>query len=143
MNNTQILWPVLIQITLTIMVFLLLAVRKARAIKDGGVDRKKTALHNDAWPDEVLKVSNNLQNQFQTPVLFYALCFALIHAGAVSISSLLLAWGYVLSRIIHAYIHTGSNYVPMRFRMFLLGFVMLLVMTGILAKQLILGTLLT
>ena len=143
MNNTLILWPVLVQITLTIVVFLMLAVRKARAITAGGIDRKKTALDNDAWPDEVLKVSNNLKNQFQTPVLFYVLTFALIQAGAVSTTALALAWGYVVSRIVHAYIHTGSNYVPMRFRMFLLGFVMLMLMTGILAKQLILGAMMT
>jgi hypothetical protein len=136
MNATLILWPVLVQITLTIVIFLLLGVRKAKAIKAGGVDREKTALHNDAWPDEVLKVSNNLQNQFQTPVLFYALSFAFLHAGTVSVTVLSLAWAYAVLRIVHAYVHVTSNYVPMRFRLFLLSFTMLMAMTVILAKQL-------
>lgn len=136
MNATLILWPVLIQISLTIVIFFLLAVAKAKAIKAGDVDREKAALHNDAWPDEVLKVSNNLQNQFQTPVLFYALSFAFLHVGTISVTALLLAWGYVVTRIAHAFVHVTSNYVPMRFRLFLLGFVMLVVMSIILAKQL-------
>jgi hypothetical protein len=139
MNATLILWPVLVQISLTIVIFLLLAVAKRKAIKAGGFDRGKTALHNDAWPDAVLKVSNNLQNQFQTPVLFYALSFAFLNLGTVSITVLALAWGYAIMRIGHAYVHVTSNYVPMRFRLFVLGFVMLTVMTVILAKQMVFG----
>ena len=136
MNTTLILWPVLVQIALTIVIFLLLAVRKSKAIKAGGVDRNKTALHNDAWPDEVLQVSNNLQNQFQTPVLFYALSFAFLHVGTISMTVLSLAWAYAIFRIIHAYVHVTSNFVPMRFRFFLLGFAMLMAMSVILANQL-------
>jgi hypothetical protein len=52
---------------------------------------------------------------------------------------LALAWGYAIMRIGHAYVHVTSNYVPMRFRLFLLGFVMLFVMTVILAKQMVYG----
>jgi len=137
MNATLILWPVLIQISLTMAIFLLLAVAKRKAIKAGGFDREKTALHNDAWPDGVLKVSNNLQNQFQTPVIFYALSFAFLHLGTISITILALAWGYAVTRIGHAYVHVTSNYVPMRLRLFLLGFVMLLIMTVLLAKQMV------
>jgi len=136
MNATLILWPVLTQISLTIVIFFLMARAKAKAIKAGNVDREKAALHNDAWPDDVLKISNNLQNQFQTPVLFYALSFAFLHAGTISITVLSLAWGYVVTRIVHAYVHVTSNYVPMRFRFFLLGFVMLVIMTIIFAKEL-------
>ena len=73
MNASTILLPLLVQISLTLIMFLLLGVRKTKAIKAGGVDRKATALNNSAWPEDVVKVSNNIANQFQTPVLFYVI----------------------------------------------------------------------
>lgn len=128
MNPNLIFWPVLAQITLTFVVFTRLGVEKSRAMKSGGVDMNKTALDNDAWPDNVLKVSNNLRNQFQLPVLFFTLCLVFFSLDAITTVVLSLAWAFVISRIIHAWIHMGSNYVPARFRVFLFGIVMLIVM---------------
>lgn len=137
MDSTLILWPVIIQIILTISLFLVLGARKAKAIKSGGVDREMTALNNDAWPDDVRKVSNNIQNQFQTPILFYVLSIAFVVTNTVSVTVLALAWGYAVSRIIHAYVHTSSNYVPVRFKVFIAGFLCLIGLTGILATHLL------
>lgn len=137
MNAALALWPVLVQVTLTLSVFIVMGARKGKAIKTGLVDREKAALDNSAWPDEVLKASNNIQNQFQTPILFYALVFAFIVTQTVSMTVLVLAWVYVISRLIHAYVHTGSNYVPVRFRVFIVGVVTLIIMSGILASNLI------
>ncbi len=47
------------------------------------MDLTLTALDNDAWPDEVRKVSNNIRKQFQVPVLFYVLVLALYVLGYV------------------------------------------------------------
>ena len=137
MNAALALWPVLVQVTLTLSVFIVMGARKGKAVKAGLVDRKKAALDNSAWPDEVLKVSNNIQNQFQTPILFYVLVFAFVATQTVSMTVLVLAWVYVISRLIHAYIHTGSNYVPARFRVFIVGVVTLIIMSGVLASSLI------
>jgi hypothetical protein len=136
LNNNLILWPVLVQIWLTLMIFVLLARRKAKAIKQGEVDRKKTALHSDAWPDFVLQVSNNIQNQFQTPVLFYVMCFAFILSEGVTWLVLVFAWLYVASRLGHAYIHINSNYVPLRLRLFLLSTACLIIMAILLTAKL-------
>ncbi|WP_342631573.1 MAPEG family protein [Marinobacter alkaliphilus] len=54
--------------------FIMLGVRKARAVKTGKVNRHQAALDNRVWPEEVVKVSNNIANQFEAPVLFYVLC---------------------------------------------------------------------
>lgn len=137
MNSTLILGPVLVQIILTIAIFFILGVRKTRAIKAGGVDREKAALDNGAWPDDVRKASNNIQNQFQTPVLFYALALAFLMMNSVTMIILSLSWAYAISRLVHAYVHIHSNYVPARFRLFLLGFAMIIALTVILAMQLI------
>jgi|GEM_PF-5567652 len=44
MNSSQIFWPVLAQVFLTLVMFILLGVRKARAIKAGGVNRQQAAM---------------------------------------------------------------------------------------------------
>ncbi|MFT6311461.1 MAG: hypothetical protein ACJAQS_001835 [Porticoccus sp.] len=131
MSQNLIYGPVLAQIVLTFCVFILLARRKAADIKAGIADRGKSALDNKAWSEPVVKVSNNIDNQFQTPVLFYALCFVLAQLGAVTAVSLGLAWFYAVSRYLHMFVHTGSNHVPHRMPLFLGGVLALMVMTGL------------
>jgi hypothetical protein len=136
MDPKQIFWPVLVQILLTIVGFMLMGVQKAKAVKANDVDMTKTALNNDAWPEYVMKVTNNVRNQFQVPLLFYVLCFVFYNINAVTTTVLYLAWAFVITRIIHAYIHMSSNYVPARFRVFTLGFVILVVMAIFAAEAL-------
>ncbi len=131
MNFSSLFLPVLTQITLTLVMFIILGLRKGRAIKAGGVDRNKAALDNSAWPEDVVKVSNNIANQFQLPNLFYVLCLFFYITNSVSSVVLVLAWIYALCRIVHAYIHINSNYVPARYRVFLISCVTLIVMTAL------------
>jgi hypothetical protein len=139
MDPEQIFLPVIVQISITIGGFMLLGIRKAKALKAGGVDTSKTPLNNDAWPDNVLMVSNNVRNQFQVPVLFYVLCFLFYSINAVTSTVIYLAWAFVVTRIIHAYIHMSSNNVLARFRAFALGFVIMVIMTIYAAKALLAG----
>jgi hypothetical protein len=121
MNSNHIIWPVLAQILLTLIMFIVLGVRKAKAVKAGEVNRQQAALNNRVWPEDVVKVSNNIANQFEVPVLFYVLCLVLYSINAVGMVAIVLAWLFVLSRFAHAYVHLGSNYVPMRRRLFVVG----------------------
>ena len=133
MTSNMILLPALAQVLLTLVVYAALAVAKSRAIKDGLVDLDRRALHDDAWPDSVMKISNNIRNQFELPVLFYALTiilWQLRETGGVAQS---LAWLFVASRLVHACIHIGSNYVPARRKIFMFGCVVVLAMTGVAA----------
>ena len=75
MNSNLIIWPVLAQVILTWLIFIILGIRKAKDVKTGNVVRSKVALDNKAWSVDVIKVSNNIANQFQTPILFYVLSF--------------------------------------------------------------------
>ena len=129
MNPALIFLPVLAEVILTLVVFVAMTVAKSRAMKRGEVDLERRALHKDAWPDYVLKLSNNIANQFETPVLFYAVSFVLWALRAVDAVTLSLASAYVVTRIVHAFVHTGSNYVPVRKRVFTLGVVIILAMT--------------
>ena len=133
MPNNMLLLPVLAQVLLTIFLYVALAVAKGRALKAGLVDLERRALHDDAWPESVMKINNNIRNQFEVPILFYVLALMLWQlADASSLTlALALAWLFVASRIVHAWIHTHSNYVPARRRVFTIGAVVVLAMAAV------------
>lgn len=122
--------PVLVQISLTLFMFLLLGKRKSAALRAGVVDAKKTALDNKAWPEDVVKVSNNIDNQFQAPVIFYVLCLLFYVTENVSTPVVVMAWIYALSRLVHGFVHVSSNFVPARLGAFTVSIVTLMIMTA-------------
>jgi hypothetical protein len=124
MNRNQIFGPVLLQVLLTLAIYVLLVRAKVRAMKAGQVNMERRALHDDAWPESVMKINNNIRNQFEVPVLFYAVCFALWALDAVGLVAVVAAWLFAASRIVHAYIHIVPNYVPVRRRVFTVGWVL-------------------
>ncbi len=126
MNVELIFVPVLAHIMLIFMVYIYLGVVKSRAVKEGSVDRKLAALNTKAWPEDVVKVSNNLANQFESPIIFYVLSIIYFITDNVSGVIIVLMSLYVLSRYIHAYIHVTTNYVPNRYKFFLIGVLTLL-----------------
>lgn len=135
MNVDLIFVPVLAHMVLIFMLYIYLGVMKSRAVKEGSVDRKQAALNTKAWPEYVVKVSNNLANQFESPILFYTLSIIYFITNNVSGIIIMLMSIYVLSRYIHAYIHVTSNYVPYRFKCFLFGVLILLGLTiGLILK---------
>lgn len=137
MQHGSILLPLLVQVLLTLLLYAALAVAKARAVKAGQVDSDRRALHDDAWPESVMKINNNIRNQFQLPVLFYVLVVLLWQLGESGVLVQTLAWLFVGSRIAHAWVHTHSNYVPVRRRVFAFGWLVLVVMLAITLRALI------
>jgi hypothetical protein len=136
-NAKLILWPILAQVFLILMMYIVLGARKAKAVKARAVDLKVTALNNKAWPEDVLKVSNNIDNQFEIPTVFFVLCLLFASLGQIDAVVISLAWGFVFSRFVHAYVHINSNYVPLRMRVFAIGCVILLILTLLAAWRLL------
>jgi len=136
-NSRLILIPVLVQVFLTIAVYLLLNLAKARAKRRGEVDLERRALHDDAWPDSVVKINNNIRNQFEVPVLFFVLSFTFLALNAVTLPVLVLASLFVLSRIVHAFVHVGSNHVPTRRRVFVFGCALVIALAAVAVFDLI------
>ena len=136
MNRDLIFVPVLAQVLLTLGVYVALIKTKLAAKAAGTVDLKRSPLHDDAWPESVMKINNNIRNQFEVPVLFYVLAGAFWAVDAVGVPALVLAWAFVLSRLAHAWIHVTSNYVPNRRRMFTVGWFLVLAMALLLGWEL-------
>jgi hypothetical protein len=139
MSSNYIFWPVLAQVLLTLIMFIVLGKRKTKAVHAGKVDRKQAALDNRVWPEDVVRVSNNIANQFEAPVLFYVLCLVIYSIDAAGTVAIVLAWLFVLSRCAHAYVHVVSNYVPVRLRLFLVGCLVLIAMLMLVAWKLASG----
>lgn len=137
MTRDLIFGPVLVQVLLTLATYVLLIKAKIRAMKAGEVDMARRALHDDAWPESVMKINNNIRNQFEVPVLFYVLAFALWALDAVHWVALAAAWLFAVSRIVHAWIHIGTNYVPNRRRAFTVGWWIVLAMALLVAWELV------
>ena len=129
MNNDLIFLPVLAHVVLIFMLYIYLGIVKSKAVKEGTVDRKKAALDPKAWPEPVVKVINNLGNQFESPIIFYII--SIIYYLTNNVDSLLISVMslYVLTRYMHTYIHVTSNFVPYRFKLFLVGVLILLALT--------------
>ena len=137
MNQALLLWPLIAQVLLVVLLFVRLGTVKDRARAAGGIDAAVTALDNDAWPDEVRKVANNIRTQFRVPVLFFVLVLALFAHGSADVFALVLAWLFVASRVVHSYIHISSNYVPTRTRVFKLGLLCVVGLAALLVRALV------
>ena len=128
MHRNLIFWPVLVQVLMTLLIYVRLIKVKVRELRAGRVDMARRGLHEDAWGEAVLKINNSIRNQFELPVLFYVLCLVLWALEAVSVVALVAAWLFVASRIAHAWVHLTSNYIPNRRRLFTVGWWILLFM---------------
>ena len=84
-----------------------------------------------------LQSADNFRNLFEVPVLFYALCGFLAITQLTSPILLACAWGYVLLRAYHTYIHLTHNKVVRRFQAYVASTIVLFVMWGIFAVALL------
>jgi hypothetical protein len=128
MTQLAILYPVFVQVLLTFVLLFRLGPARVAAIRRGEVKLKDVALGQDAWPDHIRQLGRSFENQFQLPVLFYALAALALATRLVDLSLVVMAWCFVASRIVHAFIHTSSNNVRHRFNAYLVGVIVLLAM---------------
>ena len=134
--NAEYLWlPVLAHMMLVVVLYLVLAGRKKRALQIGAVDEQRRALHDDAWPDAVLQVNNCLRNQFELPVLFYTLSVIAYSVVETRLIFFILAVAFVATRYAHAAVHIGGNVVTLRRRLFSIGAILVLAMIFLAAQQ--------
>jgi hypothetical protein len=92
---------------------------RVASVLGGETKLKAIALSNAAWPDNVRKLGNNFDNQFDVPMLWYAVCALLLVTGKADWIGVGLSWAFLIARLLHSLVHTGSNNVPLRMRAFL------------------------
>ncbi|HWP17469.1 MAG TPA: MAPEG family protein [Xanthobacteraceae bacterium] len=128
MTVQMVLLPVFVQVALTFALLFWMASVRRGSVSRGETKIRDIALGQPNWPDQPTQISNSYNSQFQIPLLFYVvviLAWITRQADAVFV---VLEWLFVLLRIGHAYVHTTSNYVPTRFKIFAAGIFVLLIM---------------
>ncbi|HEV7435049.1 MAG TPA: MAPEG family protein [Pseudorhizobium sp.] len=123
--STMMIWPMIAHAFLVFALYYLLSSRRIGAVR-AGTARAEQFKANLEEPVESLIIHNNLKNQFELPVLFYAVCLALYITTADNVLTAVLAWAFVLSRYIHSYVHITSNRLRYRRPIWITGFFILI-----------------
>ncbi len=139
MSIASILLPLFVEVALTFGLLFWMALSRMGALKAGQTKLGDIALGQMNWPAPVQQISNSYNSQFQLPVLFYVLTALAIITKHADLLFVVMAWLFVLSRLVHAYIHTGTNYVRHRFNAFAAGLFILLAMWIVFAVRILLG----
>ncbi len=122
--------PFLLMMVLTMIIWFFMGRLRLRALKARDVSIKafKTRTAAAELPENIQKVADNFKNQFELPVIFYALCLYLAWGNEVSVTYIALAYVFVISRYVHSWIHCTYNNVVHRFYAYLVGGVALWLM---------------
>jgi hypothetical protein len=128
-SQNLILLPLFAQVLLSLAIMVVMGMRRGASLKAQGRSMQDVALAGDKdWSEGAVQASNNYKNQFEMPVLFFAVsAFALITRNVDAVM-LALAAAFVATRIWHTIVHLGANQVSTRFVAFLSGVAVLLAM---------------
>ncbi|MBN9056211.1 MAG: hypothetical protein BGO06_07315 [Shinella sp. 65-6] len=121
------IWPMIAHVALVFFLYILLSTRRVGAVKDGRA-RPEQFRENRDEPAESLVVRNAIANQFELPVLFYAVSILLYLVDADNPVTVAGGWLFVALRYAHAYVHVTSNRLRYRRPLFIAGFVVLMML---------------
>ncbi len=140
MMTVAILLPLFVQVALTFGLLFWSGALRTRAIRTGAVEPERIALREPMWPARTAQVAYSFSNQLELPVLFYVLVGLLIELRHADLLFVVLAWLFVLFRLLHAGVHVTRNVVTWRGPIFGIGAVILLVMWVIFAVEILTRT---
>lgn len=124
------LYPLFAMVLLTLAVGIIALRTRIASVKSGQLDaryfRNMQVATGATIPERVVITTRCFNNQFEVPVLFYTGGVAALALDQVTIYTLVLGWGFVISRCLHAWIHLTYNNVLHRMNTFLVGLVLLL-----------------
>lgn len=141
MTFPAILAPVFVQVALTFALLLWLAVLRTGALRRGEVKPADIALGERGWPARTEQIANAFANQLELPLLFYVLVILALITRKADLLFVVMSWLFVAARLVHAFIHTGSNVVQVRGPAFGVGVLILLIMWVIFALKILFGAL--
>jgi hypothetical protein len=123
MTPTQhLLLPAFVQVALTVYVLTRMGQGRVRAVRSGLVKRSEVD-NKSAYSETVQKFANNYVSQFELPVLFYVVLLFALATGLADGVLVGLAWAFVVSRLVHSLVHTNTNRIATRFKVFVAGLV--------------------
>jgi hypothetical protein len=128
MSVQMVLLPVFVLVGLAFALLLWMAGARGHAVKDRETSLKDIALGHPNWPTKVAQVGNCFSNQFEVPVLFYALIALALPLHKTDLFIVLMSWVFVVTRYAHAGIFVTTNNVRHRGLVWFSGVLVLLAM---------------
>jgi hypothetical protein len=128
MSLQAVLAPLFVQVALTFALLIAMAMQRGKALNSKQVRYQDIALRQPKWPERATQIANAFHNQLEVPLLFYVLTILVLFTRQADLLFVLLAWVFVALRLMQAYVHVTSNYVPYRGMLFGAGAIVLLAM---------------
>jgi hypothetical protein len=124
MSQAAIFGPVFGMILLTFLVWLYMYVRRISFITKNQLSPVDLAVPGalaQLSPPAVSNPSDNFQNLFEIPVLFYVLAVYLFVTEQVDTTYVAAGWIFFVFRVSHSAVHCTINIVMLRFYLYLLS----------------------
>ncbi|MDB5547950.1 MAG: hypothetical protein JWP21_1397 [Tardiphaga sp.] len=109
MSVQMVLLPVFVLVALTFALFFGMAGNRMRAMKTGQARPNDIVAGTVKWPARAAQFGDCFRNQFEIPVLFYALIAIGLPLRRIDLVLVLLSWVFVVARLAHAGIFVTSN----------------------------------
>jgi hypothetical protein len=128
MSVQMVLLPVFVQMGLTFFLLLWMVGARRRALVGGETRIRDIALGQPNWPVRATQIGNCYRNQFELPLLFYALIALALPIRHADLFIVLMSWVFVVTRFLHAGIFVTSNDLGRRSMAWLAGVLVLIAM---------------
>jgi hypothetical protein len=128
MSVQMVLLPVFVLVGLTFALLLWMVGARRGALVGGETKIRDIALGQSNWPQRATQVGNCYANQFELPLLFYALIALALPLRHADLFIVLMSWVFVVTRFVHAGVFVTSNDLGQRSTAWLAGVLVLLAM---------------
>lgn len=127
MSPESLILPMAVHLGWATILYVLLTVVRAPSV--WAIGRRPDG--SNPWADVEPRISANLRNQFEWPVLFYVACLLLlIEQTAIDPIQVWLAWTFVAGRVVHSGVQILTTSIRLRGVVFTINFVAVLGMWG-------------
>ena len=116
--QTPLILPMAFHVAWTALLYALLTIARAPAV--WGIGRRADG--GNPWATLEPRISANLRNQFEWPLLFYVACLLLIQFDAVDRAAIVLAWIFVGGRLLHSAVQILTTNIRLRGLVFMVNF---------------------
>ena len=128
MSIQFVLLPLFIEVLLTFGVMFGMMYFRTSSLQRGETRLNDIALREPNWPVRATQFGYAFANQFELPVLFYVLTILEIVTRHADLLFVLLAWIFVLTRVLQAWVHVTNNNVRVRGAFYGVGAIILVIM---------------
>ncbi len=137
MNQSIIFYPLIAHALLVLCLFPELGRRRFIMAKKGAIKQDDYLVYKpSAEPDFIGKVSRNITNNFEVPILFHSVILALYLTNLVTYPLVYLAWAFFFSRFCHTLVHITYNKLIHRGLFFIISYAITLILWLTLAYKL-------